>query len=205
MKRLAVAAVCAFVLMASQVAASAHASLSSANPSVGSILQVAPTEVTLVFDDDIQTIEGTNANLIEVTNERGEHFEDGSTQVQGATVKIALQKITSGTFTVAYRVVSADGHPVSSEYSFEVAPKNVPSVIPNQPAGSESQVPPTPTASASPTKSNETKAGNLGGNKPQPKIANNYWLWPILGITALALLFAAWRRFGKIKNMKANS
>lgn len=98
--------------------ASAHASLTWSSPSVGSTLDVAPTDVTLVFDDDIQVIDGTKANLIEVTNETGDHFESGETQVNAAKVFVALTDLLDGTYTVAYKVISADGHPVSGEYSF---------------------------------------------------------------------------------------
>jgi len=99
--------------------ASAHAALSWSSPEVSSSVSEAPTQVTLVFDDEIQVIEGTKSNIITVTDENDRHFETGDVTVNGGKVGVELSPLNEGTYTVAYRVVSADGHPVSSEYQFE--------------------------------------------------------------------------------------
>ena len=99
--------------------ASAHAALSWSSPEVSSSVSEAPTQVTLVFDDEIQVIEGTDSNIIVVTDENDRHFETGDVTVNGGKVGVELSPLNEGTYTVAYRVVSADGHPVSSEYQFE--------------------------------------------------------------------------------------
>jgi methionine-rich copper-binding protein CopC len=99
--------------------ASAHAALSWSSPEVSSSVSEAPTQVTLVFDDEIQVIEGTESNIITVTDENDRHFETGDVTVNGAKVGVELSPLNEGTYTVAYRVVSADGHPVSSKYQFE--------------------------------------------------------------------------------------
>ena len=99
--------------------ASAHAALTWSSPEVSSSVSEAPTQVTLVFDDEIQVIEGTESNIITVTDENDRHFETGDVTVNGGKVGVELSPLNEGTYTVAYRVVSADGHPVSSEYQFE--------------------------------------------------------------------------------------
>jgi methionine-rich copper-binding protein CopC len=99
--------------------ASAHAALSWSSPAVSSSVTEAPTQVTLVFDDDIQVIEGTESNIITVTDENDRHFETGDVSVNGGKVGVELSPLNEGTYTVAYRVVSSDGHPVSSKYQFE--------------------------------------------------------------------------------------
>jgi hypothetical protein len=99
--------------------ASAHAALSWSSPEVSSAVSEAPTQVTLVFDDDIQVIEGTESNIITVTDENDRHFETGDVSVNGGKVGVELSPLNEGTYTVAYRVVSSDGHPVSSKYQFE--------------------------------------------------------------------------------------
>jgi len=99
--------------------ASAHAALTWSSPEVSSSVSEAPTQVTLVFDDEIQVIEGTDSNIITVTDENDRHFETGDVTVNGGKVGVELSPLNEGTYTVAYRVVSADGHPVSSEYQFE--------------------------------------------------------------------------------------
>ena len=98
--------------------ASAHAALSWSSPEVSSSVSEAPTQVTLVFDDEIQVIEGTESNIITVTDENDRHFETGDVTVNGGKVGVELSPLNEGTYTVAYRVVSADGHPVSSKYQF---------------------------------------------------------------------------------------
>ena len=119
MKRIAVVMLVALsALVFGATSASAHASLTWSSPAIGSTLETAPTEVTRVFDDDIQVIDG--ANIIEVTNQDGAHFETGDTQVNAAKVFVALNDMADGTYTVTYHVVSADGHPVAGEYSFEL-------------------------------------------------------------------------------------
>ena len=102
--------------------AAAHASLAQAYPPIGAVLSVAPNEVRLIFDDDLQDL-GANSNIIEVTNSSGAQFQIGSATVEGATLLVPLLPLAPNTYTVTYRVVSADGHPVSSSYSFELLPK----------------------------------------------------------------------------------
>ena len=120
MKKIAFAALLALTASLFVTAtASAHAALTWSSPEVSSSVSEAPTQVTLVFDDEIQVIEGTESNIITVTDENDRHFESGDVNVNGAKVSVELSPLNEGTYTVAYRVVSADGHPVSSEYQFE--------------------------------------------------------------------------------------
>ena len=122
MKKIAFAALLALTASLFVTApASAHAALTWSSPEVSSSVSEAPTQVTLVFDDEIQVIEGTESNIITVTDENDRHFESGDVNVNGAKVSVELSPLNEGTYTVAYRVVSADGHPVSSEYQFEVS------------------------------------------------------------------------------------
>ena len=120
MKKIVFAALLALTASLFVIApASAHAALSWSSPEVSSSVSEAPTQVTLVFDDEIQIIEGTESNIITVTDENDRHFETGDVTVNGGKVGVELSPLNEGTYTVAYRVVSADGHPVSSEYQFE--------------------------------------------------------------------------------------
>ena len=120
MKKIVFAALLALAASLFVIApASAHAALSWSSPAVSSSVTEAPTQVTLVFDDEIQVIEGTESNIITVTDENDRHFETGDVTVNGGKVGVELSPLNEGTYTVAYRVVSADGHPVSSEYQFE--------------------------------------------------------------------------------------
>ena len=59
--------------------------------------------------------------FVEVTAADGTEVAAGDPQVLGATVETPLAANgPAGSYTISYRVVSADGHPVSGELTFEV-------------------------------------------------------------------------------------
>jgi methionine-rich copper-binding protein CopC len=95
--------------------ASAHASLVRSSPADQSSVAVAPTTVTLTFDENIRM-----PSVILVKNADGVSVVQGRTSAVDNIVKTRVDTGPSGVFTVAYRVVSADGHPVSGRLSFRV-------------------------------------------------------------------------------------
>jgi copper resistance protein C len=97
--------------------ASAHASLVRSSPADQSSLPTAPTTVTLTFDENIRM-----PSVVLVTNADGASVVQGRTTVVDNIARIPVSTGPSGDFTVAYRVVSADGHPVSGRLSFSVGP-----------------------------------------------------------------------------------
>jgi methionine-rich copper-binding protein CopC len=99
----------------------AHASLVSAAPARNSISATAPTEVRLVFDDDLIAA-NVNANVIIVRagSPTGAQVDLGNSYVSGASISVGLPALTAGTYFVSYRIVSNDGHPVNSDYQFTV-------------------------------------------------------------------------------------
>ena len=102
--------------------ASAHTSLVSSNPESGAVLNEAPFEVRLKFNEDLLLVSDKNPNRIEVVNGIGQ-VVSGMAKVDGAEIStpLDLSLEPSGEYTVKYRVVSADGHPVEGEYQFTVA------------------------------------------------------------------------------------
>ena len=106
--------------------ASAHTSLVSATPESGAILSEVPAEVRLKFNESLLLIDSKNPNRIEVINVVGQ-VVSGMTIVEGPEIYTALDLSfePSGEYTVKYRVVSADGHPVEGEYQFTVASPEV--------------------------------------------------------------------------------
>ena len=97
--------------------ATAHAQLALANPKASSVLTKAPTKIKLTFDDDLIVVEG--ANQIVVTDPRGRAVTNGATAVEGSEMSVGLKRLTVfGRYKVLYRVLSADGHPVSAFYYF---------------------------------------------------------------------------------------
>ena len=87
--------------------------LRSTNPRAGATVARLPARVVVTFDDTI----GTPA-YVTVTGPAG-RADTGDAQVQGDAVSTALRPGGSpGAYTVAYRVVSDDGHPVEGTFAF---------------------------------------------------------------------------------------
>jgi methionine-rich copper-binding protein CopC len=99
------------------VPASAHAHLVRAVPGDGATVTTAPTRVRLVFDENVRT----PAALV-VTGPSGTRVEQGQVQVLDNTASVRVMVMAAGRYTVAFRVVSADGHPVSAQTSFQFTP-----------------------------------------------------------------------------------
>jgi methionine-rich copper-binding protein CopC len=99
------------------VPASAHAHLVRAVPGDGATVTTAPGRVRLVFDENVRT----PAALV-VTGPSGTRVEQGQVQVLDNTASVRVHVMAAGRYTVAFRVVSADGHPVSAQTSFRFTP-----------------------------------------------------------------------------------
>ena len=93
--------------------AAAHAHLVRAVPGDGATVTTAPARVRLVFDENVRT----PAALV-VTGPSGTRVELGQVQVLDNTASVRVHVMAAGRYTVAFRVVSADGHPVSAQTSF---------------------------------------------------------------------------------------
>lgn len=112
------AALLALASLALQVpAAQAHDELLKTDPADGATLQKAPEEMTMTFSGNISSI----GNRVVVTDSHGKNVAQGDPEVQGTTL---TQKLTGGSqdesYTVTWRVVSEDGHPVQGKTSFTV-------------------------------------------------------------------------------------
>ncbi|RJK94794.1 copper resistance CopC family protein [Vallicoccus soli] len=144
--------------------AAAHASLSSTEPADGASLQAAPGVVRLVFDEAVQS--GLATVVVEGP---GGPAAEGAPEVLDGTVEQAVAAAGDGDYRVAFRVVSADGHPVSGEVRFTVeggagAPAGAGAGAP-EPSEGPSQAPPSGPAAvpgATPGAEGTPAAGALG-------------------------------------------
>ncbi|MER7558940.1 copper resistance protein CopC [Nocardioides sp. NPDC126508] len=99
--------------------AQAHAALESSTPAEGDVLEVAPTEVTLTFNESVNLL----PKSIQVFAPDGTRVEDGRAVHPGGTnraVRIGLSSSQRGTYLVSWRVVSADSHPLAGAFTFSV-------------------------------------------------------------------------------------
>lgn len=107
-------------------AAHAHAGLVSARPEDGSVLQNAPERFELTFSEPVSPLRLTlvepDGTVLDITGAKS----------SGAVLTLPLPpSLTDGTHLLAWRVVSADGHPVSGSVRFSVkAPSADPPALP---------------------------------------------------------------------------
>ena len=109
-------AVALLTVITAALPASAHNVLISSSPAEGEELDTPPTEVVLTFD---QPVQDADVNEIAVTGPNGDQWAEGTVEVDGATVTAPLRPLgPAGEYVIGYRVLSADGHPVSAEIRF---------------------------------------------------------------------------------------
>ncbi len=161
-----IAALLAALALAGAPIAAAHTTRIATDPADNVALAQGPQRVSATFNEQLapafaaMTVVGPDGNL----------WSRGDPQVQGAVLAVAMRPLgPAGTYTVNYRVTSADGHPVTGSWSFRMT------------------VAATGTPGPSATKSAD--AGGGGGEIP---------VWPLLVAGALVIgggtLWAARRK-----------
>lgn len=98
--------------------ASAHATLDRSDPLDGQVVQTSPGKVTLAFSEPIETALGA----IRIFDSDARRVDVGSTLRQAPNVVTTgfSGTLERGTYTVSWRVSSADGHPIGGAFVFHV-------------------------------------------------------------------------------------
>ncbi|WP_299089551.1 copper resistance CopC family protein [uncultured Microbacterium sp.] len=141
--------------------AQAHDELVSSYPEANSTLTSSPAEITLSFSGEL--IAGMQSAAVEVIASDGENIATDAPSEDGTSI---TQQLTpnppDGLFTVRWKVVSSDGHPISGEYTYTVAPTDA---VPSSPAATPSTAPqtPAPTATATVTPADNGYGGETSG------------------------------------------
>jgi copper transport protein len=99
-------------------AASAHARLEGTSPPQGAVVKQEPSAVIFEFDEPVEG----NFGAVRVYDAAGERVDEGDAfhpNAEGPRLGVHLKPgLPDGSYTATYRVVSADGHIVSSGYVF---------------------------------------------------------------------------------------
>lgn len=113
---LAVGTVAAVVVLPAAPAA-AHVSLAGAEPSEGATVTDAPAAVALTFDG---ALAAGGDHAVGLFAPGGEQVDDGRTLEQSdRAVQVGVGELTdTGTYTVRWLVVGADGHNIEGDYTF---------------------------------------------------------------------------------------
>lgn len=111
--------VATLALLVVPTSASAHAQLESSDPADGATLTALPQTVSVTLNEDV----GSGA-VLRVLDSSGVRVDDDQVTTAGRRVLVGVRPGSSaaGAYRVVYRVVSADGHPVSGEIGFRVQP-----------------------------------------------------------------------------------
>ncbi|WP_084101060.1 copper resistance CopC/CopD family protein [Nocardioides luteus] len=115
---LVVLAAAAYAVLLGISPAQAHASLIGTDPEEGAVLEVAPQTITFTFDEAV-TLPPAGVTVYDA---KGQEVTSEAT-ASGTEMKVALAEASSlgdGTYVVAWRAVSADGHPISGSLTFAV-------------------------------------------------------------------------------------
>lgn len=100
--------------------ASAHDRMLTSDPADGSQLATPPTAITLTFNTEPLPVEPQ----VVVSDSAGTVVTQGTPTIEGSTATLALDPAVAlggDTYTVAWRVVSSDGHPIEGTFAFTVA------------------------------------------------------------------------------------
>ena len=99
----------------------AHAFLDHASPAVGSTVPTPPEAVTMWFTQELEPAFTTAT----VTDVSGNTVDTGPAQVDPkdpTELRVALKKLSPGTYTVSWHALSVDTHTTTGHFTFEVKP-----------------------------------------------------------------------------------
>lgn len=101
----------------------AHASLVEATPPANSQLAEAPKSISLTFNERLES----NLYYLRVYNENGEKVTDNKANMSKdqRTISLAIPNLKTGVYSVNYKVISADGHPVGETYIITIGDAHI--------------------------------------------------------------------------------
>ncbi|WP_158879892.1 copper resistance CopC family protein [Amycolatopsis anabasis] len=154
----------------------AHNVLVSSDPAKDAKLETGPSKITLTFDAPVQP---GDVNQVAVTGPGGTQWTEGPVQVSSNVVTAQVRPLgPAGEYTIGYRILSADGHPVSSELKFTLTK-----------AGNGTPAPP----------SANNAAGTVapGGGQDSGSDGVPVWVWIVGAVVVLGAGLALALRMGK--------
>lgn len=121
MRRAAVVAIAVAAALAAPAAAWAHAALLKTFPTASAEVDTPPTEVRLVFDEEIEP----RFAIVSVTDAAAHQQADGAVHRSPSNpyeIDVPLKRSAEGWYLVFWRVISADGHPVRGAFTYRIGP-----------------------------------------------------------------------------------
>jgi methionine-rich copper-binding protein CopC len=119
----------------------AHDTQIDSVPSAGAVLDEPPAEVSVEFDAPLMDV----GEALVVRDAQGTVISEPAATVTGRTISTTVRTdVPPGEFTVGYRIVSQDGHAVTSSFTYTVAGEPGPSLAPDATPGSPAASPSPP-------------------------------------------------------------
>lgn len=177
----------AALLLALPVPAQAHSVLLGTTPEDEEQLATAPDEVTLLFNEDITAL-GTE---VVVTTDDGEIVSEGEVEIKGPEVIQGLaDERPAGAYTVTWRAVSADGHPISGVYVFTAseAAGDGAAEEPTEDPATEEEASEEATPDADPDEAETEPADDSGDSDAEDSGALSSSTWVVIGVLILAAI-----------------
>ncbi len=123
MRKLFLAFLAFLCLVLSSPFSFAHGEIVTSYPLKDSTSSPTPTEVWIEFDGELQLIDGEVINTLEVKDSTGLVVSSEEAVIKGSKISTQISdQSVGGVFTVEYRIVSEDGHPVEGSYTFQASP-----------------------------------------------------------------------------------
>ncbi len=178
-------------LLALSSPALAHNSLASSDPLDGSIIAIAPTQLTLTFDKSVP-LETLSIEMIDASGVRSDltgsvHGPSGDTQVV-----TPLPVLMPGAVNLRWRLVGPDGHPITGRIGFTIS---APAVTTTLPAIVDPALPTTalpalilPTSPAVEVPDASAVAGSGDGGFSQPWTTTDPTRWFLRVISYVAIM-----------------
>lgn len=174
-RALAVLALAVAAMIGTATPALAHNVLISTDPAKGASLETGPAKITLTFDAPVQ---GGDINQISVLGPDKSQWAEGAVEINSNVLTAPVRPLgPAGTYTVGYRILSADGHPVEGEYTFTLTK-----------AGNG-----TPATAGAATGVATSSGGSGGGGVP-------VWVWLVGAVVLLAIGLTLALRMGREKS-----
>ena len=158
--------------LAGTTPAHAHTDLVESAPAAGEHVQGTIDRVRLDFGSTI--LPGSAEVVVRAAN--GAAADIGDPEVVGSSVVVPVRLTGAGQHTVAYRVIAADGHPVTGSYSFtaRAAAQTSSATLPSIPTS-------------------EPPAAAAGPQTTTPEPGARPWTWAIAGAGFAALVLVLHR------------
>ena len=176
------------LVLGSAGGASAHDELSSSNPEPGATLEAVPAAIELTLTN----VPATIGSEVQVLDDAGEDWAEGDVSITDAVATQAIREgAPAGNYTVNWRVVSSDSHPIEGTFTFTASG-----------GGATSE---TPAASETP----EASAGTAGpietadpGALDQEPAADSGLSWGVILMIAVLIALAIVLAFGARRRLK---